>query len=150
MFDWLKKRRAYNLGQQAAEIITEEIDRYMAQRVIPAARRFVGVFDETLTRLWDEPPSPPNPASRLQFEYVDFSDNLKNFKEQMRAELTVKLYKFDNFLDSGESSRQSVDLYIMNNLDTLISAMLDEVEAKVTKAYAEIQRIESEKAKKLQ
>jgi hypothetical protein len=148
VFDWLKNRRPYNLGQQAADIIAEEIDRYMAQRVIPAARRFVGVFDETLTRLWDEPPSPPNPAGRLKFEYVDFGDNLKNFKERMRAELTVKLYKFDNFLDSGESARQGVDRYIANKLDTLTSAMLDEVEVKVTKAYAKIQQIEPEKAKK--
>ncbi|MGA2495452.1 MAG: hypothetical protein ABSF67_21385 [Roseiarcus sp.] len=83
MFDWLKNGRAFKLGQQAGELVSEEIDRYMAERVIPAARCFVGVFDETLTRLWDEPPSPPNPSGRLKFEYVDFNENLKNFKEEM-------------------------------------------------------------------
>jgi hypothetical protein len=74
MFNWFKKRRAYGLGQKAGGMICEEIENHITARVIPASQRFIDVFRERLTTIWDEPPSPPNPRVRLHNEWEIFKE----------------------------------------------------------------------------
>ena len=145
MFEWLKKRRAFALGQKAAEMTTGEIDNHITARVLPASQRFIRVFEERLTTIWDEPPSSPDPRARLYVELQSFKENLDTFIGEMRAEINIKTYKFDDLIDAANkdgSVRKHLDKYIAGRLTAIESTMFDEVESKSKQAIAEIERRE--------
>jgi len=139
MFNWFKKRRAYRLGRKAGGMICEEIENHITARVIPASQRFIDVFRERLTTIWDEPPSPPNPRVRLHNEWGIFKENLDKFIAERRAGI-IHTYKFDEAIDP---IRTDVNDYISHRMGTIESEMFAESEPLIHQAISEIKRRES-------
>jgi len=132
MLDWIKKRRAYRLGQQAATAISDEIDARINGRVMPASERFMDVFRQRLAMLWDDPAI--EPGVMLRAERDEFEKELANFLGEMRAEINIKTYKWDEVIEAT-GGREMLDTYIRERMGAVKNAMMQQAETMVIEAF---------------
>jgi len=143
MFGWLKKRRAYQLGQQTASTIVQEINDRIAGRVMPASERFIDVLRQRLAMIWDEPSVGPRNALRAQWS--EFEKELDTFLGEMRAEINIKTYKWDEVID-GVGMREPLDQLIRERLTTVKNNMMQEAAAIIANVVSEIERREKHRS----
>jgi len=139
MFGWLKKRRAYQTGQQTAAAIVEEIDGRIAGRVIPASERFIDIMRQRLAMIWDDPRVEPRIA--LRGEWDEFEQELGDFLGEMKAEINIKTYKWDEFIEAA-GAREMLDQLIRDRLTTIKNNMMQQAAAIIADVVSEIERRE--------
>lgn len=141
MFGWIKKRRAFQLGQQAGAAIVDEIEGRIAGRVIPASERFMDILRRRLATLWDDPAVDPRAALRVEWD--EFQKSLGEFLGEMRAEINIKTYKWDEIIDGAEM-RETHDHFIRERLTTVKNTMMQQAATIIAEATAEIERREKQ------
>ena len=139
VFGWIKKRRAFRLGQQAAVAITDEIEERIAGRVMTASERFMNVLKQRLATLWDD--ASEDPRAALRVERDEFEKNLSEFLGEMRAEINIKTYRWGEIIDSGG---ETLDQYIHKRLTAVKNTMMQQAAKMIAEATAEIERREKQ------
>jgi hypothetical protein len=142
MFGWLKRRRPYQLGQEAATAIVGEIEERIAARVVPASDRFMDVLRQRLGKLWDNPAV--DSRTVLRAEWDEFERSLGDFLGEMQAEINIKNYKWDEIID-GTGMRETLDEFIREQMTAVKDSMMQRAATMITGAVEEIERREKQR-----
>ena len=138
MFGWPSKRRVYRTGQQTAAAIVQEIDSRIAGRVIPASERFMDIMRQRLAMIWDDP---VEPRVAVRAEWDEFEKALGAFLGEMKAEINIKSYKWDHFIEAA-GAREMLDQLIRDRLTTIKNDMMQQATAIIADVVSEIERRE--------
>ncbi len=137
MFGWFKKRagrKAYDLGKDVGTAITTELEAYIAARVLPAAERFVAVFEGQLKTVHGDPAHDAKTLTGIEWQI--FQENLAKFAGEMKAELNIQTYKWDEVLDAG-GMRAIIDEYITKRMDMIVGDMKEKAAGMALAAIGE-------------
>ena len=138
MFGWPKKRRVYRTGEQTAAAIVQEIDNRIAGRVIPASERFMDIMRQRLAMIWDDP---VEPRVAVRAEWDEFEKALGAFLVEMKAEINIRSYKWDHFIEAA-GAREMLDELIRDRLTTIKNDMMQQTTAIIADVVSEIERQE--------
>ena len=138
MFGWFKKRRVYRTGQQTADAIIQKIDDRIAQRVIPASEHFVDIVRQRLAMISNDP---VEPRVALRAEWDEFEKALGAFLVEMKAEINIRSYKWDRFIEAA-GAREMLDQLIQDRLTTIKNDMMQQATAIIADVMSEVERRE--------
>jgi len=138
MFGWPKRRRVYRTGQQTAEAIIQKIDDRIAERIIPASDHFVDIMRQRLAMIWNDP---VDPRVALRAEWDEFEKALAAFLGEMKAEINIRSYKWDRFIEAA-GAREMLDQLIRDRLTTIKNDMMQQATAIIADVVSEIERRE--------
>jgi hypothetical protein len=152
MFGWLKERwvfsRGYRRGRDFRRAVDAEIDAHIAGRVLPAAARVVDAFRGLLRNVFDDPQDDPR-AKAVAYWKV-FEENLSEFANRMKAELSAKIYgkwddnfKEDDIFAAKGGMREATDRYISAKVDDIVSEMRLKAVELMPSVLEEIERREA-------
>jgi predicted ABC-class ATPase len=138
MFSWRKKRRLYRTGQQTAAVIVQEIDDRIAGRVIPASERFMDIMRQRFAMIWDDP---VEPRTAVAAEWDEFEKALGAFVDEMKAEINIKSYKWDDFIEAA-GAWEMVEQVVWDRLTAIKNDMMQQAAAIIAGVMSEIERRE--------
>lgn len=136
MLGFFKKRRARRLGREFGALITQRVEDHIAGRVQPARERFMDVFRDRLKTVFDQPEHDPRTVTQVEYEV--FQENLGNFLGEMRAELSVRLYRYDEAIQAADLQGQCDD-YIGQRIADIQNQMQTEAAALVLEMVGQIE-----------
>ena len=136
MFGWFKskKQKAYEMGRDVGARITGELEEYVKLRVLPAAERFVAVFEGQLKTIHNDPEHDPRLVTKVEWDI--FLENLDKFAGEMKAELSVMSYKWDEVLDAL-GSRDAIDEFISERINVIVEDMKEKAATMALAAIGE-------------
>ena len=151
MFGWLKERwvfsRGYRRGGISARRRCGNRCPYCG-RVLPAAARVVDAFRGLLRNVFDDPQDDPR-AKAVAYWKV-FEENLSEFANRMKAELSAKIYgkwddnfKEDDIFAAKGGMREATDRYISAKVDDIVSEMRLKAVELMPSVLEEIERREA-------
>lgn len=95
MFGFFKKKvpiedtEPFKMGQRAANSYAEDLDTFMVARFEPVYQNLMGVLDDRLESVYDDPNGPPILLAKV--EYKAFLDNVQEMRPRMEGEINAAM-----------------------------------------------------------